>query len=66
MQMTASKPTTNESSKIESLFSKEQLLESARFQHRKDLINALLACDKQYTIEMVEQMIEQYLKGKVK
>ncbi len=52
--------------KAESLFSKEQLLSSKRFEGRKDIINALLSPDKQYTISTVEQMVEKYMKGKVK
>ena len=57
----ASKP-----GKIEKLFSKEQLLAAERFQARKDIVNALLSPDKQYTVETVEQMIEKYMKGQVK
>lgn len=54
------------SKETEVLFTKEQLLTSKRFQNRRDLLNALLSSEKQYTIEAVEQSIEQYLKGKVK
>lgn len=52
--------------KAESLFSKEQLLASNRFQGKKDILNAILYPDKKYTISTVEQMIEKYMKGKVK
>lgn len=52
--------------KTKNLFSKEQLLASERFQDRKDLLNVLLSADKQYTIEEVEQKMEQYKKGEVK
>lgn len=48
------------------LFSKEQLLSSEWFRSRKDIVNALLAPDKQYTVEAVEQEITKYMKGKVK
>lgn len=48
------------------LFSKEQLLAAERFQGRKDIVNALLSPDKEYTVEAVEQMIEKYMKGQVK
>lgn len=51
---------------FEKLFSKEQLLAAERFQERKDIVNALLSPDKQYTVEAVEQMIEKYMKGQVK
>lgn len=60
------KPAATEPEKIEKLFSKEQLLAAERFQKRKDIVNALLSPDKQYTVETVEQMIEKYMKGQVK
>lgn len=60
------KPAASEPEKIEKLFSKEQLLAAERFQERKDIVNALLSPDKQYTVEAVEQMIEKYMKGQVK
>ncbi len=60
------KPAASEPEKIEKLFSKEQLLAAERFQERKDIVNALLSPDKQYTVETVEQMIEKYMKGQVK
>lgn len=52
--------------KTETLFTKEQLLRSERFQDRKDLINALLSPEQQYTVRQAEQKIEDYMKGKVK
>ncbi len=52
--------------KIEKLFSKEQLLAAEHFKERKDIVNALLSPDKQYTVEAVEQMIKKYMKGQVK
>lgn len=60
------KPAASEPEKIEKLFSKKQLLAAERFQERKDIVNALLSSDKQYTVEAVEQMIEKYMKGQVK
>lgn len=60
------KPAASEPEKIEKLFSKEQLLAAERFQERKDIVNALLSPDKQYTVETVEQMTEKYMKGQVK
>jgi len=48
-----------------SLFSKNQLLSSKRFEGRRDIINALLSPDEQYTISAAEQMVEKYMKGKV-
>lgn len=49
----------------ESLFLKEQLLSAERFRDRKDIVNALLSPDREYTIADVEQMIEKYMKGTV-
>ena len=60
------KSVSSESKKIEHLFSKEQLLATERFQGRKDILNALLSHDDRYTVEIVEQMIEKYMKGQVK
>lgn len=47
------------------LFSKEQLLCSARFQDSRDIVNALLRPEKEYGVEEVEQMIADYRKGQV-
>ena len=66
MAVKKSKPAASEPGKIESSFSKEQLLVAERFQDRKDILNALLSPDEQYTVETVEQMIEKYMKGQVK
>ena len=46
----SNKPAASEPEKIEKLFSKEQLLAAERFQERKDIVNALLSPDKQYTV----------------
>ena len=47
-------------------FSKEQILASARYANRRDLVDALLDKDKSYTFETVDNMIENYMKGRVK
>lgn len=52
--------------KVESSFSKEQLLASKHFQDRKDIVDAILSPDKKYTIKEVNELIENYMKGKVK
>ncbi len=46
-------------------FSKEQLVSSSRYLHRKDLVNTLLAEDKLYCFEEVDSMIDKFMKGKV-
>lgn len=66
MSVKKSKPAVSGPGKIESLFSKEQLLTAERFQGRKDILNALLSPDKEYTVEAVEQKISKYMKGQVK
>lgn len=50
---------------LENLFSKEQLLSAERFQDRRDIVNALLSPDKQYTVETVEEMIKKYYEREV-
>ena len=47
-------------------FSRKQILESARFKDKKDLVNAVCAADGMYSVEEVETAIEKYMKGKVK
>lgn len=59
----AEKPTEK---KVESSFSKGQILAAKQFKNRKDLLNALLSDNKQYTITTVEQLMNDFLEGKVK
>mgnify|MGYP006992982978 FL=1 len=47
-------------------FSKAQLLRSARYETRRDLVGALLKDGVKYSIEEVDAAIETYMKGKVK
>ena len=47
-------------------FSKAQLLRSARYETRRDLIGALLKDGARYSHEEVGAAIEQYMKGTVK
>ena len=50
----------------EQKFSKEQILASARYANRRDLVDALLDEKESYTLETVDNMIENYMKGRVK
>lgn len=50
----------------ENKFSKEQLLVSARFRDRRDIVAALLDDGTLYTVQSVEEKIEKYMKGKVR
>lgn len=47
-------------------YTKAQLVDSAKYRNRKDLINAVLVDGKTYTIEEVEQRVEQFMRGTVK
>jgi len=51
--------------KTEHKFSKTQIVMSARFANRRDLVDSLLE-DKDYTIKEVDTLIDKYMKGKVK
>ena len=67
--MAAKKTTTGtaaRSEQTEPMFSKEQILASARYANRRDLVDALLDEKESYTLETVDNMIENYMKGRVK
>ena len=67
MEEKKSVETTKETmKKTSSKFTKGQLLKAEVFKDRKDLVNVLLCEDKEYTIDEVKQLIEKFLKGKVK
>lgn len=51
---------------VEVKLSKNQLLAAKRFSGKRDILEALLSDDETYTVKTVEQMIEKYMKGKVK
>ena len=42
-------------------FSKEDLVKSKKYQHRRDLLNAILEDDKKYTIQEVDSKIEKFM-----
>lgn len=46
-------------------YSKGQLMAAERFRGRRDVVDALLSPDGEYTAEAVEEMIGEYMKGKV-
>ena len=52
--------------KTEPLFSKTQILASAKYRVRRDLVDALLDDGKKYTIKEVDELINKFMKGKVK
>ena len=59
------KKATADSARKEPKFSKRSLLTCKRFHNEQDLVSALLDDGKQYTIKQVDQILEEYLKGKV-
>lgn len=46
--------------------SKAQILASAKFQNRRDLLDSVLESGKGYTMGQVEEKIEKFMKGQVK
>jgi hypothetical protein len=46
-------------------FTKEQLLESNKYKHQKDVLNVLLKKDDKYTIKQVDKLIANFMKEKV-
>lgn len=64
--MTAARKSNEKMEQMEQKFSKEQILTSARYADRRDLVDAILDEGKSYTRKMVDDMIEKYRKGTVK
>jgi hypothetical protein len=46
-------------------FTKEKILKSKRFEDRRDLLNAVLKENELYSMDDVQTMLDEYLKGKV-
>lgn len=51
--------------KVEAKFSKAQLIRSKRFQHRRDILEAVLNDDKRYSVKETEAAIEKFMGRKV-
>ena len=47
-------------------YSKEQLIRSERYMRRRDLLGVLLQDGKVYTLEEVDTLLDNFMKGKVK
>ena len=47
-------------------YTKEQLLKSVAFQHRKDAIGVVIKDDELVTIEEAAERLENFMKGKVR
>jgi hypothetical protein len=57
----AKKKETHEGNK----FPKEKIASSKRYKDKVDLVNALLSDDKEYSLEEVDYIINNFMKGKV-
>lgn len=57
--------TKKEAAVKEAVFNKQQLLKAKRYAGKSDLLNALLKGDETYTIEQVDKILNDFLKGKV-
>jgi len=43
-------------------FTKQQFLQSAKFEGNRDLLNALLSDNETYTLEQVDTLLDEFLK----
>jgi glutamate 5-kinase len=57
---------TNTQETAAAVFTKEQLAASKRYANRRDVISALLENGKTYTLNEVDALIENFMKGMVK
>lgn len=46
-------------------FTKEQLVQSKKYSHQRDVLNAILSGAEVYTFDEVDQKLHEFLKGKV-
>lgn len=53
-------------SRQETRYTRGQVLASARYRDRRDLVSALLDDGRTYTIAEVDQEVDRFIKGKVK
>lgn len=47
------------------LYTKEQVLSSARYRARRDVLEALLADGREYTLEETDRMVKEFMERKV-
>ena len=53
------------SAATEPKFTKEALMNCKRFRNERDLVSAVLTDGEEYTVSEVDNMIAEYMKGKV-
>ena len=54
-----------ENKTMENKFTKEQLVNSEKYRQYKDLLQAILKENKQYTLKQIDEEIKKFMKGKV-
>jgi hypothetical protein len=64
--MARKKGTSEEVEKKANKFGKKQILSSKRFEDRRDAVGSILEDDKTYSIDEVEKLYEEFMKGEVK
>lgn len=47
-------------------YSKDQILQSARFANRKDALSVILKDGKSYSLSEIDSLYERFMKGRVK
>ena len=62
----ATKNTENTEIKQETLFTKEQILASKKYANRRDVCNVVIPDNFQGTLKDVDNLVENFMKGKVK
>ena len=60
----AKKADSTETTTSDAVFLKEQIYESKKYRNCKDIVEAILEDDKEYTIKEVDALIEEF-RGKV-
>ncbi|MFO1444081.1 hypothetical protein KDN24_12885 [Bacillus sp. Bva_UNVM-123] len=56
----------NKKKSTDEAFSKQQILSSENYRNQRDLLNALLKEDKDYSLKEVSQLVADFMKRKVK
>lgn len=56
----------NKKKSTDEAFSKQQILSSDNYRNQRDLLNALLKEDKDYSLKEVSQLVADFMKRKVK
>lgn len=51
-----------EAAAVESLFSKEQLIASKRYQHRRDALSVVLRDGEFYSLEQADKLLDDFMK----